>query len=255
MSGARVAVVSDLHGGLAALEAVVADLARRAPDAVVCGGDLALMGGQPAEVVRRVRELGWPAVVGNTDEVLWAPRERGHQARRAPQLQPLLDRIFGEYAPATLERLDPGEVEWLRGLPPQARVGDVLVLHATPGDLWRAPLPEASDDELRETYGALAARTVVYGHVHRPFVRALGDLTVANSGSAGMAWDGDPRASYVLVADDAVEVVRVEYDVERDAAALRSSGYPDAERLGEMRRRAGFLPLDWRADPDALPPG
>ena len=63
----RVALVSDVHGNLTALEAVVADIGRRGVDMTVHGGDLALMGPRPAEVVDRVRELGWPGVVGNTD--------------------------------------------------------------------------------------------------------------------------------------------------------------------------------------------
>ena len=245
MSSARVAVVSDVHGSLAALEAVVADVARRAPDAVVCGGDVALMGGQPAEVVRRIRELGWPTVVGNTDELLWTPGERERQIERAPKLRPLLDRIFGMYAPATLERLDVEDLDWLRGRPAEERVGDVVVLHAAPGDLWRAPMPETSDDELRAAYGHLSAGTVVYGHIHRPFVRDLGGVMVANSGSTGLPWDGDARASYVLVEERGVEIVRVVYDVERDVAELHATGHPDAARLGEMRRRGRFLPLSW----------
>jgi predicted phosphodiesterase len=69
----RVAIVSDVHGSLSALDAVVTDIERRAPDLVMHGGDLVLMGPQPAEVVDRIRELGWPGVVGNTDEVLWRP--------------------------------------------------------------------------------------------------------------------------------------------------------------------------------------
>lgn len=243
-----IAVVSDVHGSLAALEAVVADLERHAPDAVVCGGDLALFGGQPAEVVGRIRELGWTTVVGNTDEALWEPGEHERQRRRAPKLGPLLDLIFERCVPATRERLDPADLEWLRGLPPQARVGDVLVLHAGPGDLWRAPMPTAPDDELRGAYGELGAAVVVYGHIHQPFVRDLGGLAVANSGSAGMAFDGDPRASYLLVEDSRPRIVRVAYDVERDARALQDTGYPDAVRLAEMRRRGRFLPVGWRPE-------
>ena len=82
----RVALVSDVHGNLTALEAVVADLRRRAPDLVVHGGDLALMGPRPAEVIDRIRELGWPGVVGNTDELLWRPHEYERQLARAPRL-------------------------------------------------------------------------------------------------------------------------------------------------------------------------
>src|SRR5438128_7978937 len=67
------AVVSDLHGNLTALDAVTADLARRGVREVVHGGDLALIGARPASVVDRVRDLGWPGVLGNTDELLFDP--------------------------------------------------------------------------------------------------------------------------------------------------------------------------------------
>ena len=66
-------------------------------------------------------------------------------------------------------------------------------------------------------------------------------LIVANSGSVGMPWDGDPRASYLLVEDGRPQVVRVDYDVEREAALLLGSGYPDALRLADMRRRGTFI--------------
>jgi predicted phosphodiesterase len=83
--------------------------------------------------------------------------------------------------------------------------------------------------------------TAVYGHIHRPFVRSLGELTVANSGSVGMPWDGDPRASYLLIDDGSARLIRVAYDVEREAAILRASRYPDAPRLVEMRRTGKFV--------------
>jgi len=70
----RLASLSDIHGNLTALEAVVADISRRGVDHVAHGGDLALVGCQPAEVIDRVRELGWPGIVGNTDELLWRAR-------------------------------------------------------------------------------------------------------------------------------------------------------------------------------------
>lgn len=68
----RIAVLSDIHGNLRALEAVLGDLRRQAPDLVVHAGDLALNGPRPAEVVDRVRELDWPGARGNADELLWA---------------------------------------------------------------------------------------------------------------------------------------------------------------------------------------
>ena len=84
------AVVSDIHGNLTALEAVIADCTRRGVTDVVHVGDLALIGARPAQVIDRVRELGWPGVIGNTDELLWQPEEYARQLRAAPRIIDLL---------------------------------------------------------------------------------------------------------------------------------------------------------------------
>jgi predicted phosphodiesterase len=240
-----VAVVSDIHGNLTAFEAVIADLERLGPDLVLQGGDIALMGAQPAEVIDRLRELGWHGVVGNTDELLWRPQERQRQESRAPKLRPLLRLLFEAYAPATRELLGDARLQWLRLLPATQRHDGLAVVHASPGDLWQAPPPEANELELEATYKALRASLVVYGHIHRPYVRALDTLTVANSGSVGLPFDADPRAAYLVVDGDEARVIRVEYDVEREAALVQRSGYPDAARLAEMRRRGQFLAPGW----------
>ena len=239
----RLAIVSDIHGNLTALDAVVADIERRSVDRVLHGGDLALAGCQPAEVIDSVRELGWDGIVGNTDELLWRPEERAVQERNAPKLRHLLRVLFEDYAPATRELIGEERIAWLRRLSAEHRVGDLVLLHASPADLWRAPLPDAEDSVLLATYESCEAKTVVYGHIHRPYVRGVRGLTVANSGSVGSPLDGDPRASYLLVAAGEVAVVRVEYDIEREASLLLRSGYPDARRLTETRRRGQFIPV------------
>lgn len=237
-----VAIVSDVHGSLVALEAVIADLERRRPDTVLHGGDLALMGPQPAEVVDRIRELGWAGVVGNTDELLWRPEGRAEQLERAPELGPLLALLYDAYRPHTREALGDERIEWLRGLPAELRVEGLRVVHAGPGDLWRAPPPDAPDDVLDATYAAPGVAVAAYGHIHQGYARRVGgDLVVANCGSVGLPWDGDPCASYLLVEDGAAEVVRVAYDVERDCALLARSGHPDAERIAAMRRSGRFV--------------
>ena len=68
-------------------------------------------------------------------------------------------------------------------------------------------------------------------------------LRVANAGSVGLPFDGDPRASYLLVEDHRAEVIRVEYAVELEVAALHASGYPDADRIAEMLRTGRFVPV------------
>jgi putative phosphoesterase len=237
----RLAIVSDIHGNLTALNAVVADIERRSVDRVLHGGDLALAGCQPAEVIDRVRELGWDGIVGNTDELLWRPEERAAQERNAPKLRDLLRVLFEDYAPATRQLIGDERIAWLRRLPAEHREDDLVLLHASPGDLWRAPPPNAEDKVLLATYESCEAQTVVYGHIHRPYVRGVRGLTVANSGSVGSPFDGDPRASYLLVDAHEVEVVRIEYDIEQEASLLLRSGYPDARRLAETRRRGEFI--------------
>jgi hypothetical protein len=215
---------------------VIADLERRGVERVVQGGDLAFAGWQPAEVVDRVRELGWPGVVGNTDEMLWRPEALAEWEARSAKLGPLLRPLFEKQASATRELLGEERIEWMSGLPGEHRDGGRAVIHATPADLWRAPMPDDRDADFLKAYAELDAQLVVYGHIHRPFVRDLGSMTVANSGSVGATWDGDPRASYLLVDDGRAEVVRVDYDVDREVAGLLRSDYPDAEKIAEWRR-------------------
>src|SRR5205809_8138552 len=131
----RLAEVSDVHGNLTALDAVIDDLARREVDRVVHGGDLALAGAQGAEVVDRIRELGWPGVIGNVDELLWRPEEHEAQLRSAQRLAELLALLFDESAPATGAALRDEPLAWLRRLPADPRDGELLVLHASPGRL------------------------------------------------------------------------------------------------------------------------
>ena len=80
----RIAVVSDIHGNLTAFEAVLKHLRDSAPDLVLHGGDLAEGGARPVEVIDSIRTLGWQGVVGNTDEVLWAPERLEEMSARSP---------------------------------------------------------------------------------------------------------------------------------------------------------------------------
>lgn len=217
----KLAIVSDVHGNLVALEAVLADLERVRPDVVVHGGDLAFNGPRPAECVDRIRELGWPGVLGNMDEALVTKRSQ------APRISWAAERIG-------LERN-----AWLQGHPMEWRDENQLALvHAAPGDLWKGVQPETDDAELRAIYGPLGAAVAVYCHIHKPFVRPIGDLTVANTGSVGLPMDGLPQASYLLIEDGTPEVRRVAHDVERSIADALASGMPDADYLAESYRLA-----------------
>ena len=238
----RIAVVSDVHGNLPALEAVIADLRDAAPDLVVHGGDLVAGGARPAEVIDLVRTLRWPGVYGNGEEMLWRP-ERVSQQLADPALQRIRDLVLNEMRPETIRAIGEDRLAWLRALPLQWSGEDVTIVHAGSDDAWNSPMVNATDEELERAYGRLATRTVVYGHIHQPYVRRLAGFTVANSGSVSLSYDGDPRASYALVDDHRVTIRRVEYDVNAEITQLFAVRYPRAKWFADILRQAAPLPM------------
>jgi predicted phosphodiesterase len=237
----RIALVSDIHGNFTGVEAVLADIRQQAPDLVLHGGDLADSGSCPVEVIDLVRDLGWPGVMGNTDEMLVRPQtleEFASQSTAPAALWVAVRKI----ASATRAALGEERLAWLRALPmvkavPELRPGFALV-HASPTNCWRAPAADASEEDLEEKYGSLGAPFVAYGHTHLPSIRNVsGTLrTVINTGSVGLSYDGDPRAAYLLMDDDTPTIRRVEYDVEKELRLLASCGLPGALWTAKMLR-------------------
>jgi putative phosphoesterase len=237
----RVAFVSDIHGNLRAFQAVLSDLRQAAPDLVVHGGDLAYGGLHPAEIIDQVRSLGWPGVRGNTDEMLWAPESLAEFAAAALKLAPLLA-ILRDMIPPMLARIGEERLRWLEGFPPRYSQEGFSLVHASPDDLWRAPMPNASDDELQRTYASLSTPIVVYGHIHRPYIRRLPGMTVANTGSVSQSYDGDRRASYLVIDGESITIRRVEYDVESEAEELLRSGLPYSDWLSRILLAGQYCP-------------
>jgi len=228
----RTAIISDIHGNLAALEAVLADLQITAPDLVLHGGDLADNGSSPVEIIDIIRSAGWRGVVGNTDEMLSTPVAFEQFAGQLPALETIWAPLR-EMAAFTRDLLGADRLAWLRELPQTQVHGAVALVHATTGSRWRSPLMQATDVELEQAYQDVPQPTVVYGHIHTPFIRHLINPTqagrcIANSGSVGQPHDGDNRAAYLLLDDSVPTIRRVEYAVDRELKALSVSGLPHA---------------------------
>ncbi|MBI3207531.1 MAG: metallophosphoesterase family protein [Candidatus Solibacter usitatus] len=235
----RIAVVSDIHGNRTAFEAVLADLRTASPDLILHGGDLADSGSSPAEIVDSIRDLGWRGVRGNTDEMLVRPESLTEFARQSPQLQALFT-VIEEMAAFARDALGEDRLAWLRGLPHAQMVGPMALVHASHESLWRAPMPEAGDAELLRVYQQLEHPVAIYGHIHRPYIRQLHELTVANTGSVGLSYDGDPRASYLLLDEGKPAIRRVEYDVEREKNNLLTCRLPHADWIAQMLQSGRF---------------
>jgi putative phosphoesterase len=249
----RIAIVSDIHGNRRAFQAVLADLRQVAPDLIVHGGDLAAGGAHPAEIIDKIRSLGWPGVQGNTDEMLWAPNRLAEYAAANPKVAPVLARIQ-DTIPPTVVTLGEDRLRWLQSLSTQYTHENFALVHASPNDLWRAPMPNATDDDLRGIYASLRTPIAVYAHIHQPFIRNLPGLTVANTGSVSQSYDGDTRAAYLVIdtgPDSSIMPLppslttrRVRYDLEAEAADLLRCGLPHAQWMSHILLAGKYLPPD-----------
>jgi len=235
----RIAIVSDIHGNRTAFEAVLADLRETSPDLILHGGDLADAGASPVEIVDQIRGLGWPGVVGNTDEMLSMPETFEEFASQSPKLEALWTALR-EMAAVTREALGEERLAWLRGLPRVQIHAPMALVHASPESPWRAPAPEASDAELESVYSPLGQLIVIYGHIHRAYIRRVAStrpvsgITVANTGSVSLSYDGDRRAAYLLLDDSKPAIRRVEYDVDRELKELSGCGLPHADWVAKI---------------------
>lgn len=233
----RIAVVSDIHGNLTAFEAVLADLLLTSPDLILHGGDLADSGSSPVEIVDRVRDLGWPGVFGNTDEMLFRPASLEEFASRSSELRPLFAAVE-EMAVATREALGAERLAWLRNLPPSHPAAPMALVHGSPETPWRAPEPEASDEELKSVYSPLGQPVAVYCHIHRSYIREVSGMIVTNSGSVSLSYDGDRRAAYLLLDGSQPSIRRVEYDLGRELQLLAAASLPHADWIARTLKSA-----------------
>ena len=238
----RIAILSDIHGNRTAFEAVMADLRETAPDLILHGGDLADAGAGPVEIVDRIRDLGWQGVVGNTDELLFRPESLEEFASQSAA-PPSLWKAIREMAAATRAMLGEERIAWLRGLARVQIEGAIALVHASPGSLWRAPTPEATDAELESVYGPLGQPISVYAHIHRPYIRSVTspqgrEKFVVNTGSVSLSYDGDRRSSYLLLDGASPTIRRVEYDLEKELKALSSCGLPHVDWIAKSLHAA-----------------
>jgi predicted phosphodiesterase len=240
----RIALFSDVHGVLQALEAVREAVAAAAPDVVAVAGDLAFNGGDPAATVDGVRELeaaGALVVAGNTD-IAVADFDYGAAFPWFADAVPESFRAAAEWAH---EALGPERVDWLRRLPAERRVRAadgtlVLVTHASPGSQTAGFDQGLDESVLLERLGRTDARVICCGHTHVPEVRDFGWKVIANDGSAGYVFDGDPTASWALldIVDGEVtaEIKRVAFDTLAAADAVAERGLPgDVYRAATIR--------------------
>lgn len=224
-----VAVLCDIHGNLPALDAVLAELRRDEPDAVVLGGDVAA-GPQPLEVLTRLHALPWPVhcVRGNADRALVMSYDGTVPERWRDHPLWIADAW-------TATRISRTERDFLEALPPLARIdveglGDVLFCHGTPTSDEERVTVFTPAERLARILEPEAARLVVGGHTHRQFDLTAGGRRMVNAGSVGRPYEHRPGA-YWLRLGPGVRPMRTGYDTEAATATFRALGYPAADSM------------------------
>ncbi|MFW6083693.1 MAG: metallophosphoesterase family protein [Gemmatimonadota bacterium] len=246
----RYALISDIHGNLPALEAVLADIdarrdARGGPDGIGRHGGIYHLGDLvgyapwPDEVVAVLRERAIPGVAGNYDSTTATDYEHCGCRYEDPR-QEELSHLSYEWTRANVSA---AAKRWLGALPFRIDIrplgghtaGPRLILvHGNPvlnTFYWTEDRSDGFCLKMAARLDAKAGDVVAFGHTHKPWHRVVEGIHFVNTGSVGRPKDGDWRAGYLVVAMDGetvdVEFVRVEYDLARAAAAIRASELPD----------------------------
>jgi putative phosphoesterase len=227
---AEIAVITDIHANLPALQAALARIDELGIESVYCGGDLVGYGPHPNEVVALVAERDIPAIYGNYDYAIARDLEDCGCAYITPH-----DRELGQGSVEwTLAHTDRRSKEWMRELPFDLRfdvgAASVHLVHGSP----RKVNEYLFEDKPARLYERLAAAedagVMVFGHTHKPWVRSYGGVLFVNCGSVGKPKDGDPRGAFAVLREtaggDAPPTVRDPYPAAAVAAEVRDSGLP-----------------------------
>jgi predicted phosphodiesterase len=229
----RIALFSDVHGNAVAFRAMLGDLRGQDVDRVVCLGDHAQGGPQPAECLELLRELGCPAVMGNSDHFLLTFDPGAEEVTEAQienakwsqsQLSDDLLAFHRAFEPTV--RLDLGEGHTL------------LAFHATPRSRDEIVGPWMEEEEFRAAFDAEDATVFAGGHAHQQWARRLGDAYYVNPGSVGLPVDhrqsgpvrAEVAAEYAILTVDGVglgvEFRRIPFDAAEVIRSVETSGMP-----------------------------
>ena len=228
---AAVAVITDIHANLPALEAALARIEEIGIERVYCGGDLVGYGPHPNEVCALIPEREIPTIYGNYDYAIARDLEDCGCAYITPH-----DRELGQQSVAwTLEHTDRAAKDFMRELQFDLRF-ELGAARGAPGprlaaEGQRVPVRGQAGQPLRADRGRRDLGALVFGHTHKPWMDTFGGVFFVNCGSVGKPKDGDPRGAFaVLDLDDAgavrARIERVSYDAASVAREVAAAGLP-----------------------------
>ncbi len=220
----KIAVLSDIHGNLPALLAVLEDCTRQHADRFWLLGDYVDYGVSSRETVKVLEQLEPEyAIAGNHDACLYLPSVRSSQTPHGKQ-------AFS-YTKALVEK-NPDEFLWLKHIAEYPMIylekQKTMLVHGTVSDpYWGKFLPEVHADEIFFDMEKRDIRLLLAGHSHKSFLLAKNGRRIINPGSVGQPRDGFPEASYAILDGESVIFRRVKYDIDQAALAIKEAGLPE----------------------------
>lgn len=246
----KIALFSDIHSNLPALEAFFEDVEKRKPEAIYCLGDLVGYNIWPNEVINEISKRGIPTIAGNYDEGIGLMSDECGCAYKTES-----EKDMGKISISfTNSLIKPDERKYLRTLPAHIKVTfqlnndklNLLLVHGSPRRINEYLFEDRDEKSLLRIMEQADADIMCFGHTHKPYHRILPTEPTENShyrhainiGSVGKPKDGNARGCYVLLTINPessinqkntvqVEFVRFEYDVERAAKAVEDSPLPN----------------------------
>ncbi len=230
----RIALVSDIHGNLIALEAIFRALKRHAPEQIISLGDVAGFGPEPHEVIAILREHQWPTVVGNSDHALLNPTLNPDAEGLSLAFQEI--KLWGS------EQLTLEDKAYLQTFQPTVEIeldgtARLLCYHGSPHSFHDEVLPTTPTEQLDEWFGGQEAICLAGGHTHQPMVRRYAGRAIINPGSVGLPYIEYPDrvrnpawAEYALLDwDDGhlnIQLCCEPFDLDALLQTARDSGMP-----------------------------
>ena len=226
----RIAALSDIHGNLPALEAVLAEVQAASVDRIVVCGDV-IPGPMPTQCLDRLRRLDAPI------QFLHGNGERAVLEQRSGIDTTLVPAAIRDGVTWVGAQLTDQHVAEIRDWPSTIRIthpsfGRLLFCHATPRNDTEIFTRRTDESVLRPVFAAAEADIVVCGHTHMQFDRSVGATRVINTGSVGMPF-GAPGAYWLLITDDECQLRHAVFDLHAAADAVRATAYPFAADFAE----------------------
>lgn len=243
----KIAIISDIHGNMQALEAVLADIKLEKCDKIFCLGDLAMAGPEPARVVEIIKEMNeddnFVVIQGNTDEMIGSCTLE--TINRVKSAFP----VMGEALEDDCKIIPKNLKDFLKKLPKQYEIKieglKILLVHGSPRKNDENILPDLPIEKIEEMLSATDADVVFCGHTHMPCgYQTTKNQTVVNDGSVGRPFTQNPQSCYVLAefisGKFTVTHKFLDYDQKKASELLSKRNFKGADKMAEILINPAF---------------